>query len=753
MKRLFFIAVILSMTGIRGMAQPDAGGNNTCETAAPFCTGTVYTFPAGVNAGQGQAGPCYSCLATTPNPAWYYMRVANSGNIIIFMSSSPSHDIDFCCWGPFTSENCCTQLACNKVVSCSYSPNPTETCTIPNGVTGQYYMLVITNYSNQPCNITFSQTGGTGSTDCTILPPACSNNSPICAGQTLQLTANAVNNASYHWHGPAGFVSNIQNPTIANAQPVNSGDYYLRITVNGQPSADSSKTTAYVYKPVVNAGNDTTIGNSTYANLHAVTTGGSGHYKYHWEPAASLIDPNIQNPRTVYLFASQIFTVTSTDDSAHCTTNDAVTVNVVGGNLAITANSDPSTICAGSTAQLLAIGSGGTGSYTYEWHGPGGFTSSFQNPPVQPMVTSTYTVVIFDGVRHDSATVTVNVNQLPVADAGVNDTIWFGTYIYISGSASGGSGNYFYSWSPPDKLVNPNIQSPRTTNLTQTTVYTLTVTDLTTGCISNNNATVTVQVIGNPLNVNPVANPPMICIHDTTQLHSQAGGGNVGYYQHFWSSNPPGFSTIFSNDPNPLVHPLVNTVYKDSVWDGFNSVSQTVTVSLYAQPQIHLGPADTTVCPFNMIRIDAENPGSAYLWSNGETTRVIQVGSTGIGNDFQKYKVIVTNEHGCTAADSINLIFDVIACTGIPETLAGHGIRIYPNPSEGTITVEISVPFNEGLISVSTIFGQKISEMKIRGSGTGTSTAHVDLTDLPKGIYLIRFDSEALVQIEKLVIR
>jgi hypothetical protein len=82
---------------------------------------------------------------------------------------------------------------------------PTETANIPNGQTGQYYILVITNFSNQPCDITFQQSGGTGSTDCTILPPPATNNSPVCVGEMIQLNAATVIGAQYQWTGPNGF--------------------------------------------------------------------------------------------------------------------------------------------------------------------------------------------------------------------------------------------------------------------------------------------------------------------------------------------------------------------------------------------------------------------------------------------------------------------------------------------------------------------------------------------------------------------
>ena len=150
--------------------------NALCADAYPFCTDEgMYEFPAGVNAGSGEPGPDYDCLITTPNPAWYYMKMADPGDMDIYMYSTPSVDIDFCCWGPFADpiSPCPNGLTSDKVVSCSYSAQPTEHCMIPaSAQTGEYYILVITNYSNQTCNINFSKVAGSGSTDCTIIPPA-----------------------------------------------------------------------------------------------------------------------------------------------------------------------------------------------------------------------------------------------------------------------------------------------------------------------------------------------------------------------------------------------------------------------------------------------------------------------------------------------------------------------------------------------------------------------------------------------------
>ena len=95
MKQSWYLFVLFLLAG-SGLYAQVGGQNNTCQTAAPFCTGTLYSFPAGVNAGSGQTGPYYGCLLSRPNPAWYYMKVATPGNIIIQMHSEPSKDIDFC---------------------------------------------------------------------------------------------------------------------------------------------------------------------------------------------------------------------------------------------------------------------------------------------------------------------------------------------------------------------------------------------------------------------------------------------------------------------------------------------------------------------------------------------------------------------------------------------------------------------------------------------------------------------------------
>lgn len=253
MKRI--LALLIVALGVN-VAMAQAPGSD-CFNPLPFCTGQTYSYPAGVNNGTAQPGPNYGCLFTQPNPVWYYFQVDNPGNIDIYMVGSntnninnPTNDIDFICYGPFTSLAgvCPSQLTAANTVDCSYSASATETVNIVNAPAGAIYLLLITNYSNNPANIIFSQTGGNASTDCGVLSVP-DNNGPLCVGQTLQLTVDTPYSAgpyAFYWTGPNGFTSTLQNPTIPNAQLSHAGTYTIVLTHLSSFESDTSTTTVVI---------------------------------------------------------------------------------------------------------------------------------------------------------------------------------------------------------------------------------------------------------------------------------------------------------------------------------------------------------------------------------------------------------------------------------------------------------------------------------------------------------------------------
>ena len=51
-----------------------------CADMAPICTDAGLTFTATTGT-TAETGNDYGCLATTPNPSWYYFEIATDGDI------------------------------------------------------------------------------------------------------------------------------------------------------------------------------------------------------------------------------------------------------------------------------------------------------------------------------------------------------------------------------------------------------------------------------------------------------------------------------------------------------------------------------------------------------------------------------------------------------------------------------------------------------------------------------------------------
>ena len=168
----FILALVVTLSSFN-LVNAQVTNGDFCSTAFPFCTGTTYTFPN--NTGVPNLG-AMDCLGSSPNPVWYFMEIANPGNLDITISQTNAGgsglDVDFDLWGPFASQAAgCTAISGGTATSvdCSYSTSAVETANIVGASTGQFYILLLTNFSNQPGTISFSQTGGAGSTNCAIL--------------------------------------------------------------------------------------------------------------------------------------------------------------------------------------------------------------------------------------------------------------------------------------------------------------------------------------------------------------------------------------------------------------------------------------------------------------------------------------------------------------------------------------------------------------------------------------------------------
>ncbi|MBL7719788.1 MAG: SprB repeat-containing protein, partial [Flavipsychrobacter sp.] len=118
-------------------------------------------------------------------------------------------------------------------------------------------------------------------------------NSPLCEGETLQLSATPVTNATYSWTGPNNFTSAQQDTAISNVTSNLSGTYSVVATVNGCVSAPAQVSvivSPMPVQPVVTSNGPICAGN----DLELYTASQSG-VTYNWTGPNGFTS-GLQNP-------------------------------------------------------------------------------------------------------------------------------------------------------------------------------------------------------------------------------------------------------------------------------------------------------------------------------------------------------------------------------------------------------------------------------------------------------------------------
>ncbi|HSV87303.1 MAG TPA: hypothetical protein VLH61_01545, partial [Bacteroidales bacterium] len=160
------------------------------------------------------------------------------------------------------------------------------------------------------------------------------------------------------------------------------------------------------------------------------------------------------------------------------------------------------------------------------------------------------------------AQATVRVNPTPPADAGPDMAIPGGTSATLN-ALSVNTTLYSYSWAPAALVVNPTNPSTPTVPLTTSQLFTLTVTDLVTGC--QNTDQVAVAVSGGPLGIVAVqASSTNICQGETVNLFVLPTGGS-GSYTFAWFNH--GSGALLSTSSSFSHAPVANITYRVEVRD------------------------------------------------------------------------------------------------------------------------------------------------------------------------------------------
>ena len=655
--------------------------NNTCETAMPFCSDNgEYHFYPGVDSGSacgsyttescGQPyNNCtnvsfthetsygtseYNGISTAPNPAFFFMRVGQPGDLDIYMEGHDTDgydlDIDFVCWGPFASNDEICNISCDNMVDASYSPLNTEHCYINGAQTGEFYLLLITNYGNRDGEY-FFENQGSGSTDCGIMEPGLESNSPICFGEVLTLSANDYSNAdTYFWEGPDGWTSDQQNPYRPNATINMSGTYTCTITKDGE-SAVSEIEIQVLERPLASFEMTTTqlcAGEVvSFTNTSTTYPIGGTNNVYTWKFGDGYT-ANTDNATHIYDYpGTYIVRLTASAGGGDCEDVTSQTIVVEGA----TQTSEFVTTCK-----------------DYEWFGQTYSTTGVYQQHIPSDTDCGTTATLHLNIINDPHS---EFEAVSCEHYNWNDIIY--TH----------SGDYTQTF-----LTAHDCDSTVTMHL-----------------YIKDNAATEIYVEDCP---GYIWDGQMYSISgDFVKTYAAANGCDSTVVMHFTAKDSPRteieVTACGSYDWDGIVYD--NSGNYTHIYDAANECDSTVVMHLTVNELpnayvtgdlwVAMGLQDSTTL--------TAWGGVDYLWNTGETTQSITVNPA----IETLYYVTVTDENGCSKLVEVR----VVNATGIEENTIG--LDIYPNPTNSTINIEAD---GITMIRISDIVGQTMMERKANAS-------------------------------------
>ena len=300
----------------------------------------------------------------------------------------------------------------------STQQNPTIT-NISTTQAGSYSVVAIIDGCTSP------STSVTVVVDSTPTAPVIISNSPVCSGQSINLSATTTfaGVITYAWTGPGGFNSADPTPSIPNASSANGGNYQLIITAQ-QGGCVSPSATANVTVNITPNITGSSSANPTQCNTPtgSITLSGliaASSYVVNYTTSLGPVSTNITANGAGEVIISGLTAGTYGNvyvQLNNCSSNTVGPFNLSDPNppAAPTVSSN-SPICIGQDIQLQ-VSTSEPGVPTFSWTGPDGFVSSSTNPLITNATTAnggTYQVTVtINSCTSPAASTVVVVNQL-----------------------------------------------------------------------------------------------------------------------------------------------------------------------------------------------------------------------------------------------------------------------------------------------------------------------------------------------------
>ena len=590
----------------------------------------------------------------------------------------------------------CAGLSLNLTAG-STEAGVTYSWTGPNGFTSTQQNPVIngaTVAASGTYNVTVKLNGCTSpvaSTTVVINPrpaaPVVTSNSPLCDGGNINLTSttNFPGAITYAWTGPNAYTSAEANPVIPNITPASAGPYTLTITATTGNCVSPASATSVVILPVP------VITSASFINPVGCGSTNGSLVLNGLTPSSTYIVRYIKDgiPVTVNGVSGSTGILIIGGLGSGVYTNINVGLNGCQSNTVgpfTMADTAPFSVVAGSNSPLcentdlvLNAQATSTGSATYAWTGPNGFTSAVQNPVIRNAGldnSGDYKVTITINGCSASTSFTVSVSSRTVGGQTAPDatvckgknrgTITLSSHLgsVVRWEASINNG---LTWAPiPNSTAALNYN-----NITQTTWYRAVVQNGPCAIAYSNVTIITVITGVDAVRINPLL--ITTCNHDTTiSFSSQIVYGGTGTVRYVWYVNGQASGTtpeltyrfsapVRSNAPSEFA---VQLLAEDNRGCGDTSLPAKVTIHPLPYPDIQVTPGlvqDEPNTKFTFKDISPNSPNDVHTWNWFDRIAQKRTGTefTYTFNEITSYKVkleVVNQATRCWASDSVTVI-------------------------------------------------------------------------------------------------
>ena len=346
-------------------------------------------------------------------------------------------------------------------------------------------------------------------------------------------------------------------------------------------------------------------------------------------------------------------------------------------------------------------------------------TTNYNMSTVGTYSFKAYPTVAGDGsAANDTIYKTVNKIITPTPNLG-NDTLFCSLPVILNSNATANS----YLWNNGSIGSNLNITTPgkywvRATNAN--------------GC--SNSDTIQVGLGASPIVT--LGPDTAFCQGSNLNLYAGAGSGNT----YTWNTGAT-TSSISVNTSGTYSVLVTNTIGCQS--------SDIINISSKAKPSVSLVFTGlTTFCKDdNTVKVLTEGSpnGGTYIGA-AVSTNTFSANQAGQGSHIILYTI--TGSNGCsnTAKDTLT----VNACVGIEELTNDLNFNVYPNPTTGILTLDLTTTSDlKGVLYITSIDGKVVLNDVIEGNGLISKS--INISDLENGIYYLKLETKDAIKTYKVL--